>query len=164
MEHNDPAPTEAAAGTAQADQTQAGDEHRARTLLLDLGAAGLDARPWEPGGTPPSAVDLVRFFLWRSGRDHPGGTRSDGTRTDGTRSGGTRPDSPEAARAALTLLPAARAELDGVETALLFTARGAGLTWAQMADALGMNSPQACQQRLDRLLTRRARDDRGRPA
>ena len=39
--------------------------------------------------------------------------------------------------------------------------KSAGLTWAQMADALGMNSPQACQQRLDRLLTRRARDDRG---
>lgn len=144
VEHNDPALT---ARTAQADQAEADDERRARTLLLDLGAADLDARPWEPAGMPPSAVDLVRFFLWRSGHGDPGGTR---------------PDDPDAARAALALLPAARAELDQVETALLFTARGAGLTWAQMADALGMNSPQACQQRLDRLLARRARDDHGR--
>ncbi|WP_258726277.1 DNA-binding protein [Cellulomonas sp. NS3] len=144
MEHNDPA------RTARADQVRAGDESSARTLLLELGAADLDARPWEPAGMPPSAVDLVRFFLWWSGRGDPGGTGLDG------------PDGPDAARAALALLPAARAELDQVETALLFTARGAGLTWAQMADALGMNSPQACQQRLDRLLARRGRDDRGR--
>jgi hypothetical protein len=36
----------------------------------------------------------------------------------------------------------------------MFTARGLGLTWAEMARALGLNSPQACQQRLDRLAAR----------
>jgi hypothetical protein len=41
-----------------------------------------------------------------------------------------------------------------LETGLLFAARGLGLTWAQMATALGLNSPQACQQRLDRLLAK----------
>jgi hypothetical protein len=140
VEHNDPA------RTAHDDQSQARDEADSRARLLRLGAADLDPRPWEPAGMPPSAVDLVRFFQWWSGRDDDGDPHDD----------------PDAARAALALLPAARAELDQLETALLFTARGAGLTWAQMAEALGMNSPQACQQRLDRLLARQARDDGGR--
>ncbi|GEA86097.1 DNA-binding protein [Cellulomonas cellasea] len=153
MDHNDPARAAQAAEAARADQAQARSESAARTLLLDLGAADLDARPWEPAGMPPSAVDLVRFFLWRSARGDAGRTRPHDP-------GG--PDDAHAARAALALLPAARAELDQLETALLFTARAAGLTWAQMADALGMNSPQACQQRLDRLLTRRSRGGQGR--
>jgi hypothetical protein len=77
-------------------------------------------------------VDLIQFFLSQS-------------------SGG---GSAETALAALQLLPAARAEIDQLETGLLFAARGLGLTWAQMATALGLKSPQACQQRLDRLITR----------
>jgi hypothetical protein len=36
----------------------------------------------------------------------------------------------------------------------MFAARGLGITWAEMARALGLNSPQACQQRLDRLTAR----------
>lgn len=161
VDHNDPAPiaqpdrpdqptpparSTPPARTAQADQDRARQESTARAVLRGRGAADLDPRPWEPAGMPPSAVDLVRSFLWWSGG---GGT------------GGTPRDDPDAARAALTLLPAARAELDQLETALLFTARGAGLTWGQMADALGLNSPQACQQRLDRLLTRQARTGDG---
>ncbi|GAA3570193.1 hypothetical protein GCM10022235_44310 [Kribbella ginsengisoli] len=63
--------------------------------------------------------------------------------------------------AALQLLPAARAEIDQLETGLLFAARGLGLTWAQMAQALGLNSPQACQQRLDRLTSRSGRSTEG---
>lgn len=56
--------------------------------------------------------------------------------------------------AALALLPAARTEVEGLEAGLLFTARSAGLTWAQIADAMGFSSPQACQQRYNRLTAR----------
>jgi hypothetical protein len=67
----------------------------------------------------------------------------------------------DAVVAALQLLPAARAEIDQLETGLLFAARGLGLTWSQMAGALGLNSPQACQQRLDRLTARSSRPTEG---
>ncbi|GAA1431592.1 hypothetical protein GCM10009616_19060 [Microlunatus lacustris] len=56
--------------------------------------------------------------------------------------------------AALTLLPQVRAELDETELGLLAMARGRGLTWAQVADGLGLGSAQAAQQRHDRLATR----------
>ncbi|MGC4942735.1 hypothetical protein [Kribbella sp. DT2] len=111
------------------DQADASRERHARQQLLDLGADELDRRPWQPGPVPPSAVDLIQFFLWK-GHDK------------------------EAALAALQLLSAARAEIDQLETGLLFAARGLGLTWVQMAQAQGLNSPQASQQRLDRLLAR----------
>lgn len=81
---------------------------------------------------PPSATDLVQLALWRSGDL-----------------------APDDIAAALTLLPAARAEVDGLEAGALFIARSAGLTWAQIADAMGFNSPQACQQHFQRLATRR---------
>jgi hypothetical protein len=55
---------------------------------------------------------------------------------------------------ALSLLPAARSEVEGVEIGLLFTARNAGLTWAQIAEATGFRSPQACQQYYTRLSAR----------
>ncbi|WP_405057933.1 hypothetical protein OG474_35080 [Kribbella sp. NBC_01505] len=112
------------------DHAQAEREADARRELLDLGADQLERRPWQPAPVPPSAVDLVHFFL------------------------ASNSDNPAAARAALQLLPAARAELDQLETGLMFAARGLGLTWAEMARALGLNSPQACQQRLDRLTAR----------
>ncbi|MEV0829419.1 DNA-binding protein [Nonomuraea rubra] len=116
---------------AHSDHAQAGRERDARERLLSLGADTLDARPWRPPPAPPSAVDLVQFAVWRN--------------ADLT---------PEAVLSALTLLPAARAEVEGLESALLFIARSAGLTWAQMADAMGFNSPQACQQHYTRLTAR----------
>lgn len=112
------------------DHAQAQREADARRELLDLGADQLDRRPWQPAPVPPSAVDLIQFFL----------ASNTGNR--------------EAAIAALQLLPAARAEIDQLETGLMFAARGLGITWAEMARALGLNSPQACQQRLDRLTAR----------
>ena len=115
-------------------------ERAARAHLDQLGAGDLTPRPWQPPPVPPSAVDLIHFFLWWSHRT-------------------TAEPQREAALAALELLAAARAELDQLEVSLLFTARGAGLTWGEMARAMGLNSPQACQQRLDRLLTRRDRRD-----
>jgi hypothetical protein len=123
------------------DQQRAERERAARQRLAELGADALAPRPWQAPPVPPSAVDLILFFLWHSGRAEPGGTAG--------------PDRVGAAQAALELLPAARDELDQIEAGLLFSARGLGLTWKQMADALGLNSPQACQQRLERLTTRR---------
>lgn len=119
------------AHTMHADHAQAHRERDARERLLDLGADVLEARPWQPSSVPPSAVDLARFAVWRSADLDPEGILS-----------------------ALALLPAARAEVEGIEAALLFTARSAGLTWTQMAHAMGFNSPQACQQWYTRLAAR----------
>jgi hypothetical protein len=113
------------------DHTAARRERAAADHLLALGADDLTARPWRPTPAPPSAVDLAHYALWRSADL-----------------------APDAIASALALLPAARAEADGLETGLLFAARGAGLTWAQIADAMGFNSPQACQQHFNRLASR----------
>ncbi|MFI6921260.1 DNA-binding protein [Nonomuraea spiralis] len=117
--------------TTNADQLQAQREAAARRRLLDLGADALEPRPWQPPPVPPSAVDLARFALWRGAVLEP-----------------------EDILSALAFLPAARAEVEAIESALLFTARSAGLTWTQMAQAMGFNSPQACQQHYTRLTTR----------
>ncbi|MEU7695948.1 DNA-binding protein [Microbispora hainanensis] len=116
---------------AHADNVQAQRERDARERLLSLGADELDARPWRPAPVPPSAVDLVQFAVWRNADLAPDDILS-----------------------ALALLPAARAEVEALESALLFIARGAGLTWAQMAQVMGFNSPQACQQHYTRLTAR----------
>lgn len=123
------------AQAAHADQAHARRQQDAAERLLGIGAAELDARPWRPAPVPPSAIDLAQFALWRSADL-----------------------APEDLLSALALLPAARAEVEGLESGLLFTARSAGLTWAQMADAMGFNSPQACQQHYNRLAERRGSD------
>lgn len=115
-----------------ADHAQAAREHRAQARLAALAGDTLAARPWRPAPIPPSAVDLAQFALWRS------------TDLD-----------PDDLLSALTLLPAARAEVEGLESGLLFTARAAGLTWARIAEAMGFRSPQACQQHYTRLTARR---------
>ncbi|WP_344880957.1 DNA-binding protein [Nonomuraea antimicrobica] len=121
--------------TGRTDHAQADHEHDASERLLRLGADALDARPWRPAPAPPTAVDLVQFAVWRNADLNPDDVLS-----------------------ALALLPAARAEVEGLESALLFIARSAGLTWAQMANAMGFNSPQACQQHYTRLTTRQDAD------
>lgn len=120
---------------ASRDYSNAQREREATHHLLAVGAEEIAARPWRPAPAPPSAVDLVHYALWRSGELTPGVIAS-----------------------ALALLPAARAELDGLEAGMLFTARSAGLTWAQIADAMGFNSPQACQQHYNRLTSRKGPD------
>lgn len=120
---------------ANADNARAQREHDAQEHLVALGAGELEARPWRPAPVPPSAIDLAHFALWRSA-ELPA----------------------DAIASALALLPAARAETDGLEAGLLFTARSAGLTWAQIAAAMGFNSPQACQQYFTRLASRHATD------
>jgi hypothetical protein len=119
------------------DETSARRERAARERLVALGPGRLDPRPWQPPPVPPSATDLIHAFLWWSGRT----PASD-------------PGQREGAVAALELLSAARAELDQLEASLLFTARALDLTWAETARAMGLNSPQASQQRLDRLQNR----------
>ena len=118
-------------GEAAADNNRADRERDASAQLLALGADQLDPRPWRPEPAGPTAVDLTQFALWRS---------ADLSAAD--------------LLAALALLPAARAEVDGVESGLLFVARSAGLTWAQIAEATGFRSPQACQQYYTRLAAR----------
>lgn len=114
-----------------ADRAQFQREQLAQTRLLAIGADSLEGRPWRPSPMPPSAVDLAHYALWRSAHLDPVDVLD-----------------------ALTLLPAARAEIDGLESGLLFTARAAGLTWAQIAAAMGFRSPQACQQHYTRLAAR----------
>lgn len=116
------------------DQDRAVELDGARAVVDAAGAAGLARRPWQASGQPVADGDLVRFTVWttRVAKD-----------TD-----------PAVLHAGLRLLSSARAELDQVESGLLFAARGAGMTWPQIADALGLGSAQAAQQRLNRVLTR----------
>ena len=62
--------------------------------------------------------------------------------------GGTDVD---AVTAALGRVPAARCELDRVEAGLIADARSAGLSWRQVAAALGLGTAQAAEQRAIRL-------------
>jgi hypothetical protein len=118
---------------AHMDEGQAAREADARGWLLDAGASALPRAPWLRRNQPPSAADLVRFLLWRSA---------------------TKDVSEEDLLAALTLLPAARAEVDQMEAALLFTARVRGLSWPRISRALGLGSAQAAQQRFERVTGR----------
>ena len=116
---------------ANLDEEQAAREADARRRLSGAGAAALPRAPWLHRNQPPSAVDLIRFAVWRSGRT---------THLDD-----------EGLLAALTLLAAARAEVDQAEAALLFTARARGLPWPRISRAMGLGSAQAAQQRFDRV-------------
>lgn len=118
------------------DQEQAAREADARGLLLEAGAALLPRPPWVHEQQPPAAADLIRFAVWRA---NAGGVGEEGV------------------LAALSLLAAARAELDQTEAALLFTARSRGLSWPRISRAMGLGSPQAAQQRFDRVSGRAQR-------
>lgn len=109
-------------------------QDQAMRLLLDGGASQLPPRPWLEERQPPSAVDLILHLLWRANGSGPGA-----------------PLDALDVRAGLAVVSAARAEIEGLEAALLFLARAEGLTWPQISQSLGLRSPQAAQQRLDRL-------------
>lgn len=117
------------------DQGRAAREQRAQQRLAKLASEVVTGRPWRPAPVPPAAVDLVQYAVWRSADLHPDDLLH-----------------------ALALVPAAHAEVDGIEAGLLFSARAAGLTWAQIASAMGFRSPQACQQHLTRLVARQDRE------
>ena len=105
----------------------------ARRTLRTAGADALPHMPWQHPDAPPEDSTLLRFAVDRAGR------------RDGRAGVGEL-------RAALKLLDSARSDLDSLEAALLLTARAEGLTWAQIAEDLGLRSAQAAQQR-----SRRAR-------
>ena len=113
------------------DQHRAAELDRARAVVNAAGAAGLARRPWQADRQPAADGELVRFVAWCC------------------RDAGTA--DPAVLEAGLRLLASARAELDQVEAGLLFAARGAGMTWPQIADALDLGSAQAAQQRLTRV-------------
>lgn len=113
------------------DHAQAQRELEAQNRILELGADTLEPRPWRSAEMSPTATDLAHYALWRSSEL-----------------------AADELLSSLALLPAARAEVEGVEIGLLFTARNAGLTWAQIADVMGFRSPQACQQYATRLSAR----------
>ena len=115
------------------DAARAAREAAAHERLLDAGASTLPRAPWLHRSQPPPAVDLIRFALWRCGTGDAG---------------------EDDLLAALTLVPAARAEVDQMEAALLFTARARNLSWPTISRALGLGSAQAAQQRFDRVTTR----------
>ena len=115
------------------DQERAAREHRARQHLIDAGASSLPGAPWLHRSQPPSSIDLIRFAVWR---------------------GQTGKVTEEEVDAALNLLPAARAEVEQLETALLFTARAEGMSWGRISRGMGLGSAQAALQRYERLSDR----------
>lgn len=108
---------------------------RARRRLLDAGADGLARHPWQPRWAPPDDVTLLRFAV-RHANASPGQASHDDI------------------RAALTLIETARDDLDALESALILIARAEGLTWPDIADGLGVRTPQAAQQRFRRVSER----------
>src|SRR5699024_7549214 len=100
----------------------------ARRTLRTAGADALPHMPWQHPDAPPEDSTLLRFAVDRAGR------------RDGRAGVGEL-------RAALRLLDSARSDPDSLEAALLLTARAEGLTWAQIAEDLGLRSAQAAQQR-----------------
>jgi hypothetical protein len=131
------------------DQVQAAREADARGLLLEAGAARLPRPPWVHGQQPPAATDLIRFAVWRANAGGPAANAGSPAANAGI--------GDEGVLAALSLLAAARAELDQSEAALLFTARSHGLSWPRISRAMGLRSPQAAQQRFDRVSGRAQR-------
>ena len=126
------------------DQVRAAREADARGLLLGAGAARLPRPPWVHEQQPPAATDLIRFAVWRANAGGGPAANVGGIGEEGV-------------LAALSLLAAARAELDQSEAALLFTARSHGLSWPRISRAMGLRSPQAAQQRFDRVSGRAQR-------
>jgi hypothetical protein len=130
------------------DQAQAAREADARAHLLRAGASALPPPPWLHEQQPPAAGDLIRFALWRA---NAGGHYANAGGIGEENAGGI---GEEGVLAALALLTAARAELDQTEAALLCTARAHGLSWPRISRAMGLGSPQAAQQRCDRVTGR----------
>lgn len=115
------------------DQSHADSVDRARDRLMAAGAKDLAPRPWQQRNQPPADLDLVRHAAWNA----------------------RQPDvDPGLVAAGISLLESARAELDQIEAALLFAARAAGMTYPELAEALGLRSAQAAQQRLNRVASR----------
>lgn len=125
------------AGVMSGDHREAADLREARDRLMQAGAGDLPRPPWSRADLPPDDMTLIRFALWRANSSALG--RAD-------------------LKPALRLLGSAQADMEALESALLFIARAEGLTWAEIAEQLGMRSPQAAQQRFERVNSRLAKD------
>lgn len=112
----------------------------ARQRLLDAGAEQLPRFPWQPSGVRPDDVSLLRFAM-------------------GQANSTVGESSHDEIRAALRLVESARADLDALESGLMLIARAEGLTWPDIAEQLGVKSPQAAQQRFQRVSTRAQHDE-----
>ena len=106
-----------------------------RRALLDVGADELPRQPWDHPTVAPDDTTLLRYVLWRANQNVGSASAAELT-------------------AGLQLLSSARSELDTLEAALLLTARSEGLTWSQIAEHLGVRSPQAAQQRYEGIAQR----------
>lgn len=94
----------------------------------------------EPAAAIVKAADLVGHVIYQVAAT-AGGSRRHGP-----------PDiDPEDVRAALRLIPTVRAAADRLETSILTAARTCDLTWREIAESLGLDSPQAAAQRWGRL-------------
>lgn len=115
----------------------------ARQRLMDAGAERLPRFPWQSSGMRPDDVNLLRFAMWQANSL-------------------VGEASHDEIRAALRLVESARADLDALETGIMLIARAEGLTWPDIAEQLGVKSPQAAQQRFQRVSNRAQHDeDRG---
>lgn len=114
---------------------QSAGQLTARRHLTEIGGGELPRLPWMTGSVPHDDATLIRYALWRANRG--GGLNI-----------------PQDLYAALRLLESARAEMDALEAGLLFVARAEGLTWPEIAECLGVRSPQAAQQRCERVTSR----------
>ncbi|XKH52565.1 hypothetical protein LG284_11170 [Citricoccus nitrophenolicus] len=120
------------------------DANAARQHLLGSGADHLPRFPWQHAKAPADDLTLVRYALWRANASVGAADHDD-------------------LRAALRLLGSARADLEALEAGLLLVARAEGLTWPDIAQQLGVKSPQAAQQRFQRVSSRSAAGDPGSP-
>jgi hypothetical protein len=116
--------------------TEGSEEREARERLTARGGEELPRLPWLADGQPHDAYTLIRQALWRANTDRDA------------------LELPDDLLSAITLLAAARAELDQLEAGLLFVARAEGLTWAEVARPLGLRTAQAAHQRHERVLAR----------
>lgn len=112
----------------------------ARRRLADSGADQLPRLPWWRAGGPPDNLTLVRYAIWRANSAVGEASHDD-------------------LRAALRLLETARGDLDALEAGLLVIARAEGITWPDIAQQLRVNSPQAAQQRFQRVSARAQGND-----
>lgn len=119
----------------------------ARRRLLDSGADRLPHQPWQHPAAPAEDLTLLRYALWRANAGAPTGGGAD----------------LKDLRAALRLVESARSDLDALEAALLLVARAEGLTWPDIAEQLGVRSPQAAQQRFQRVSNRTPSGTEGTP-
>lgn len=120
---------------ASPDGANSARQVNARRHLTAIGAGNLPRFPWMAGTVPHDDATLIRYALWRA-------NSAQGLEV------------PRDIHAALGLLESARAEMDALEAGLLFVARAEGLTWPEIAEHLGVRSPQAAQQRFERVTSR----------